>query len=167
LWPASMLLASFRLFFSFVLLQQLVSLVRHGRLLSESVQDLWSPYEPIQRRAAAHIEQQGPDAVPYVLASVEAIAPLTPAQLDMVPRVIAKIGPATVPLLTGNLNHPLADVRVVVVAALGHLKAWWALPELTALVEDTSADVRLALAEAVEGIASAGPSTLRKHWALG
>ncbi len=166
-WPASALLASFRLFFSFVLLQQLVSLVRHGRLLSESVQDLWSPYEPIQRRAAAHLEQQGPDAVSYVLASVEAIAPLTPAQLDMVPRVIAEIGPATVPILTGNLNHPLADVRAVAVAALGHLKAWWALPALLAVVDDSSAEVRLALAEAIERSASPGTAALRKHWALG
>src|SRR5205807_4603024 len=96
-WPATTLLVSFRLFFSFVLLQQLVSLVRHGRLLGESVLDLWSPYEPIQRRAADLLRQQGPDAIPVVLASIEAVAPLSAEQRDMLPQVLADIGPAAVP----------------------------------------------------------------------
>src|SRR5205823_4799435 len=93
-WQASVLQASFRVFFSFVLLQQLVSLVRHGRLLGESVLDLWSPYEPIQRRAADHLRQQGPDAVPVLLASIEAVAPLSAEQRTLLPQVL-EIGRAS------------------------------------------------------------------------
>src|SRR5262249_54864002 len=146
-WPASMLLLSFRLFFSFVLLQQLVSLVRHGRLLDESVQDLWSPYEPIQRRAAEHLKQQGPDAVGVLLVAVESTAPLTAEQRELLPEVLAEIGPAAVPLLSRNLSHPSDDVRAVAIATLGHLRAWWALQELSAAAsEDSSPHVRLALA---------------------
>lgn len=166
-WPATALLVSFRLFFSFVLLQQLVSLVRHGRLLGESVQDLWSPYEPIQRRAAEHLKRQGPDAVAVVLAAIETVAPLTAEQRTMLPQVLAEIGPAAVPLLSRSLDHPSADVRAVSLATLGHLQAWWALPELNSATDDAAADVRLALAGALEDIASLGPNAMRKQWSLG
>lgn len=166
-WQASVLLASFRLFFSFVLLQQVVSLVRHGRLLGESVLDLWSPYEPIQRRAADHLRQQGPDAVPVVLGSVELLSPLTAEQRELVPRVLAEIGPASVPILSNSLRHPNDDVRAVAIAALGHLQAWWALPELASAAEDGSMEVRVALATALEEIGGIGVPLIRKQWALG
>ena len=50
-WPASTLLAVFKAFFVFVMLQQIFASLRQGKLLAETITDFWSPHEPIHERA--------------------------------------------------------------------------------------------------------------------
>ncbi len=50
-WPASTLLAGFKLFFTMVLLAQIFASLRQGKLLAETITDFWSPHEPIHERA--------------------------------------------------------------------------------------------------------------------
>ncbi len=52
-WPASALLAGFKVFFTFVLLHQIFASLRQGKLLAETIADFWSPHEPIHDRACS------------------------------------------------------------------------------------------------------------------
>src|SRR5205823_10067254 len=85
----------------------------------------------------------------------------------LIPQVLANIGPATVPLLSRSLDHPSDDVRAVAIAALGNVRAWWALPNLSEAAEDPSPAVRISLTTTLEEIARLGVPTIRKQWALG
>jgi len=58
-WPASMLLAGFKAFFSLVLLQQVFASLRQGKLLAETITDFWSPHGPIHERARTTLAQFG------------------------------------------------------------------------------------------------------------
>ena len=58
-WQASLLLASFRTFFTFVLLQQIFASIRQGSLLAETIIDFWSPHESIHQRARNALPQYG------------------------------------------------------------------------------------------------------------
>jgi len=165
-WQSSTLLVLFRAFFITVLLQQLFTAIRHLRLIQESVRDLWSPHEPIQRRAGENLTQQGVLAVRYLLRSMETIAVLTPEQRRLLPRVLAGIGPATVALLVRRLKHTNAHIREVVIAALGLLQAIGALPKLIRAAQDESEGVRLQLTETLAELCQAGSTGLRKRWLI-
>jgi HEAT repeat protein len=165
-WPASTLLVLFRAFFITVLLQQLFTAIRHLRLIQDSVRDLWSPHEPIQRRAGENLTQQGVLAVRYLLRSMETIAALTPEQRQLLPRVLAGIGPASVGLLVRRLKHLNPHIREVVMAALGQLQAIGALPQLIRAAQDDSEGVRLQLTGTLAELCQAGGSGLRKRWQM-
>jgi HEAT repeat protein len=165
-WPASTLLVIFRSFFTLILLQQIMAALRYFRLIEESVKDFWSPHEPIQRLAGQNLAQQGTQAVQYLLQSMEQLAYLTPEQREMLPAVIAQVGPDVTPLLVAHLPHPNPVVREVAVAALGELHALETLPALAAAREDPSESVRLSLAAALGVIYTTGTTAVRKRWRL-
>jgi HEAT repeat protein len=165
-WPSSALLMLFRSFFVTVLLQQLFSSIRLNRLLDESIQDVWSPHEPIQRRAWEALTQQGVRVVRQLLQSIQKVEFLTPEQRQLIPEVLAQIGPSAVPYLVPHLDDPNENVRLVAVSTLGRLQALAALPWLLRAVRDPSEAVRLGLAEALEAIFSPGARAVQKQWGL-
>ncbi len=164
-WPASILLAAFRTFFVFVLLQQFFASLRQGRLLAETIADFWSPHEPIFERARNALPQYGALAIQPLLLSLRSTSSLTREQQDQLPLVLATIGPSTIPALTRHLQDPQAHVRTIAVAALGRLHALDSVPLLVALGRDPSEVVRQNLAEAlgVIGIARIQPGRTRGH----
>src|SRR6185312_8003771 len=102
-WPAGTLLSLFKTFFTLVLLQQIFASVRRGRLLAETISDFWSPHPPIHDRARVSLPQHGPGAVRPLLLSLRGVEVLTAEQRTYIPRIIADIGPATIPILTQHL----------------------------------------------------------------
>ncbi len=84
-WPASALLAGFKVFFTLILLQQLFASVRRGKLLSETIAEFWSPHEPIAERARLSLPQHGVGAVRPLLQSLRSIEFLTKEQRDQNP----------------------------------------------------------------------------------
>ena len=71
-WPASLLLGTYKTFFTLVLLQQVFASLRRGRLLAETIADFWSPHPPIHERAAHALPQHGAAAAAPLLASLRA-----------------------------------------------------------------------------------------------
>jgi HEAT repeat protein len=166
-WPASTLLVLFKTFVTTILLQQIFASVRQLRLLGETIQELWSPHEPIRARARGSLPQHGAGAVGPLLRSLREVAFLTAQQRQTLPCVLAAIGPQAVPLLLKQLRTaPEENVRAAVVAALGHLGALEALPALVPLAEDPSEWVRQALVESLRLMAGPGGRTIRKKWSL-
>lgn len=160
-WPATILIAVFRSFFTLVLLQQIFASIRQGRLLAETIADFWSPHEPIQQRARNALPQYGSAAIGPLLLSLRSVSVLTKEQRDQVPQILAAIGPTTIPTLVRHLLDPHEHVRAVSAAALGHLNAREGLPQLTALARDPSDHVRQSLADGLGLIASAAARTDR------
>src|SRR5262249_28982300 len=105
-WPASTLLALFKSFFSLVLLQPIFTCGRRGRLLGEVLNDFWRPPSPIHERAWGALSQHGPGVVQPLLASLRGTEALTAEQRARIPRIIADIGPAAVPILVGHVKDP-------------------------------------------------------------
>ena len=155
-WPAAVMLAAFRSFFTLILLQQVFASVRQGRLLSETIADFWSPHEPIHDRARNALPQFGAAAIGPVLVSLREMTSLTKEQRDQLPVILAAIGPSTVPALVRHLDDPHEHVRAVAAGALGHLLRREATPEVAALVGDPSDLVRLSATEALGAIAADG-----------
>jgi HEAT repeat protein len=158
-WPAATLLAAFKTFFTLVLLQQIFASVRQGQALVEAVTDFWSPHVPIHERARNALPQYGVGVVDPLLASLRGVPALTREQRDQLPRVIAGIGPAAVPLLVPHLADPHEGVRAVTAAALGRLQALDALPALAGLVTDPSEFVRQEVTIALGVIGGPGVKT--------
>ncbi len=165
-WPASMLLVLFRVFFTAVLLQQILSFFGKVRLIQECVRDFWSPHEPIQRRAGENLAQLGGRAVDNLLRSVELIEYMTPEQRDLLLRIIGTVGPSTIPLLVGRLDSPRPLVREIAMVGLGRLRALETLPRLVTSATDENEGVRLSLVEALEMVASEEPAAIRRRWRL-
>ncbi|WP_439621285.1 HEAT repeat domain-containing protein, partial [Gemmata sp.] len=155
LWPAAVLLAAFRSFFTLVLLQQVFASVRQGRILAETITDFWSPHEPIHDRARNALPQFGVAAISPLLLSLREMDSLTKEQRDRLPQVLAAIGPSTVPTLVEHLSDPHEHVRAVAAGTLGLLQAREATAEIAAAVGDASDLVRLSAAEALGRIAAA------------
>ena len=110
-WPASALLIAFRMFFSFVLLQQLFASLRQGRLLSETITDLWSPHEPIHERARNALPQYGPAAIEPLLISLRNVTSLTKEQREQLPEVLCvAFGHCLIGVLG---NHEVCLAKVV------------------------------------------------------
>jgi HEAT repeat protein len=148
-WPATTLLRGFRVFFTFVLLQQIFASVRQGRLLTETIADFWSPHEPIRERAHTALPQYGAVAIGPLLLSLRSVQTLTKEHRDRLPEILATIGPSIIPGLVRNLHDPHEHIRAVVVATLGRLQAVEIAGHLAQLAEDPSDIVRQSLAEAM------------------
>ncbi len=159
-WPASVLLAGFKMFFTLVLLQQIFASLRQGKLLAETITDFWSPHEPIHERARNALPQYGAAAIGPLLLSLRSVASLTKEQRDQLPIILATIGPATIPTLLNYLNDAQEDVRGVVVSTLGRLRAQDAVPLIVPLAQDSADLVRQAVAVALGMIAGKGAAPL-------
>ncbi|VTU01919.1 heat repeat-containing protein : HEAT repeat-containing protein OS=Singulisphaera acidiphila (strain ATCC BAA-1392 / DSM 18658 / VKM B-2454 / MOB10) GN=Sinac_5393 PE=4 SV=1: HEAT_2: HEAT_2: HEAT_EZ: HEAT_2: HEAT_2: HEAT_2 [Gemmataceae bacterium] len=155
MWPAAVLLAAFRSFFTLVLLQQVFASVRQGRILAETITDFWSPHESIHDRARNALPQFGVAAISPLLVSLRQMDSLTKEQRDRLPQVLAAIGPSTVPTLVEHLTDPHEHVRAIAAGTLGLLQAREATAEIAAAVGDASDLVRLSAAEALGRIAAA------------
>jgi HEAT repeat protein len=155
-WPAVTMVALFKGFFTLVLLQQVFASVRESKLLGETIEDFWSPHEPIHLRAVSTLPVHGLNAIVPLLASLRSREVLTREQREQLPRLLAEIGPAITPLLLTHLRDPNPDVRAVAVAALGRLRATDALPRLLRLADDPNDAVRLHVVEALGAIGEAG-----------
>ncbi|QJX00524.1 HEAT repeat domain-containing protein [Frigoriglobus tundricola] len=153
-WPAAVMQAAFRSFFTLILLQQVFASVRQGRLLSETIADFWSPHEPIHDRARNALPQFGAAAIGPILVSLREMTALTKEQRDQLPLVLAAIGPSTIPMLVRHLTDPHEHVRAVAAGALGLLRTGDVAPQLAALVGDPSDLVRTSAVEALGSIAA-------------
>jgi HEAT repeat protein len=161
-WPAKALLAAFKAFFTLVLLQQLFASMRRGKLLSETIAEFWSPHEPIAERARLSLPQHGVGAVRPLLLSLRSIEFLTKEQRGQIPRVLADIGPAALPILTRHLHDVHENVRAIAAGAVGCLHALDAAPELVKLRHDPSDWVRESMVEALGKIGGASAGVVRR-----
>jgi len=148
-WPAALLLTTFKMFFTLVLLQKLFASIRQGALLSETISDLWSPHEPIYERARHALPQYGPTVVGPLLTSLGSIVSLTKEQREQLPAILATIGPGSIPTLIAHLDDTPAHVRAIAIATLGHLHARSALSKIASFCRDPSDLVRLNLVDAL------------------
>jgi HEAT repeat protein len=165
-WPASTLLVLFNSFFTLVLLQQIFAAIRRFKLLGETIQDYWSPHQPIHDRAGLALATFGTNAIEPLLRSLRTVDSLTASQRAEIATILADIGTMTVPVLVKHLHNPSETVRAVAVSALGRLHALEALPALSHTTQDASEMVRQSLVEALGTIASPGSKTLRKKWSI-
>jgi len=159
-WPASTLLAMFRMFFTLVLLQQIFASLRLGQLLTETITDFWSPHEPIHERARNALPQYGAGAIEPLLLSLHSVASLTKEQRDQLPPILATMGPAIIPALCRHLGDPYEHVRAVAAAALGRLHACDQVPRLVQLADDPRDVVRQSMVEALGLITAPGAPTV-------
>jgi HEAT repeat protein len=166
-WPASILLAGFKAFFSLVLLQQIFASLRQGKLLAETITDFWSPHEPIHDRARNALAQYGVRAIRPLLVSLRSVPSLTKEQRDQLPLILATIGPSTIPALVRHLHDPHEHVRAIAAAALGQLHALDTVPLLAALGQDPSAVVRQSVVEALGILGGAATELSPKKRRLG
>jgi HEAT repeat protein len=161
-WPASLLLACFRSFFTLVLLQQIFASLRHGRLLAETIADFWSPHEPIHERARSALPEYGTGIITPLLGSLRTIPALTSEQREQLPLVLAGVGPGAIPALVGHLDDPHEGVRAMCAATLAHLGAIDTVPLLAPLVRDSSEAVRQSLVDGLGILGAAGASLAQK-----
>ena len=165
-WPASTLLAGFKVFFTLVLLHQIFASLRQGKLLAETITDFWSPHEPIHERARNALPVYGTLAISPLLGSLRLVPSLTKEQRDQLPLILETIGPSIIPALVRHLHDPHEHVRAIVAAALGHLRALEAVPLLAPLVRDPSEVVRQSVVEAL-GVLGEPPAGTRPYPASG
>jgi HEAT repeat protein len=163
-WPASTLLNLYKAFFTLVLLQQLFAAVRNAWLLGATIDDFWSPYQPVHLRARNTLPLYGLAAIGPLLGSLRSRGVLTREQREQLPGILADMGPAIVPVLTTHLRDPQPDVRAVTVAALGQLRAFAALPALLPLTEDPSDFVRQNLVTALGNLGATDGSGARQAY---
>ena len=160
-WPASTLLAGFKLFFTMVLLAQIFASLRQGKLLAETITDFWSPHEPIHERARNALPTYGTLAIGPLLRSLRSVPSLTKEQRDQLPLILETIGPSIIPALVRHLRDPHEHVRAIVAAALGKLHALESVPSVAALAQDPSEVVRQSVVEALGNLGSSGPGQAR------
>lgn len=155
-WPASTLLTIYKTFFTVILLQQLFAAVRNLNLLGQTIDDFWSPYEPIHLRARSTLPLYGLSAISPLLLSLRLRGALTKEQREQLPGILADMGPAIVPMLTLHLRDPHPDVRGVAIAALGQLRTSQALALLLHFADDPSDVVRQNLVMALGELGTTG-----------
>ncbi len=150
--PASLLLAGFRTFFTFVLLQQLFASLRQGNLLAETITDFWSPHKPIHERARNALPQYGDLGIEPLLLSLRSVGSLTREQRDQLPLILTAIGPSVIPALVLALRDPEVQVRTNAAHALARLDALPAdaIPLLVACTADLSDALRINAALALK-----------------
>lgn len=158
-WPASSLLAGFKILFTLVLLHQIFASLRQGKLLAETITDFWSPHEPIHERARHALPVYGTLAIGPLLGSMRRVPSLTREQRDQLPLILETIGPSIIPTLVRHLRDPHEHVRGIVAAALGHLRAVESVPLLAPLVRDPGEVVRQSVVEALGMLACPGPGS--------
>jgi len=162
-WPASALLAGFKLFFTVVLLHQISASLRQGKLLAETIADFWSPHQPIHERARHALPIYGTVAIAPLLGSLRSVKSLTKEERDQLPLILETIGPSIIPALVRHLRDPHEHVRAIVAAALGHLHALETVPSLAVLVRDPSDGVRQSVVEALGILGSPWPRPARTN----
>jgi HEAT repeat protein len=86
---------------------------------------------------------------------------LTKEQRDLLPPILAAIGPSAIPALIRHLLDPDDQMRAIAVAALGHLHTRDEIPLLVHLAQDPSDLVRQNLVESLGRIGTASPHTGR------
>ena len=160
-WPASSLLAGFKLLFTLVLLHQIFASLRQGKLLAETITDFWSPHVPIHERARNALPAFGTLAIGPLLGSLRLVPSLTREQRDQLPMILETIGPSIIPTLIRHLHDPHEHVRAIVAAALGQLGPPESVPLVAELVVDTSEIVRRSAVEALGVLASPRPGSAR------
>jgi hypothetical protein len=84
-WPASTLLEGFKLFFTMVLLNQIIASLRQGKLLTETIADFWSPHESIHERARTALPVYGILAIAPLLGTLRSVTTMTKEQRDQLP----------------------------------------------------------------------------------
>ncbi len=146
--PATLLLSGFKSFVMFVLLERIFAALRQGRLLAETIEDFFSPHQPIHDRARYALPHYGIRALRPLLASLQNTK-LTPEQRKEMPQIVAEIGPDTVPWLLNGLRDPDETIRLLAVATLGELGALEALPALLGLKAEATEHLRRARIEAL------------------
>jgi len=166
-WPASALLAGFRVFFTLVLLHQIFASLRQGKLLAETIADFWSPHQPIHDRACSALPIYGTVAIEPLLGSLRRVTSLTKEQRHEIPLILETIGPSIIPALLRHLRDPNEDVRAIVAAALGHLHALEAVPGLAAVAKDPSDVVRQSVVAAMGSLGSSSTGSARTQRGLG
>ncbi len=166
-WPASALLAGFKMLFTLVLLHQIFASLRQGKLLAETITDFWSPHEPIHERARNALPVYGILAIRPLLGSMRLVPLLTREQRDQLPLILETIGPSIIPALVRHLHDPHEHVRAIVAVALGHLRALESVPLLTPLVRDPGEVVRQSAVEALGMLACPGPGSAHTRPGLG
>ena len=162
-WPASTLLAGFKMFFTLVLLHQIFASLRQGKLLAETITDFWSPHEPIHERARNALPSYGTVAIGPLLRSLRTVPSLTKEQRDQLPLILETIGPSIIPALVRHLRDPHEHVRAIVAAALGQLNAMETVPSLIALGHDPSELVRQNVVESLGILVSFRPGHPRTN----
>ena len=162
-WPASALLAGFKVFFTFVLLHQIFASLRQGKLLAETIADFWSPHEPIHDRACGALAIYGTVVIGPLLGSLRLVPSLTKEQRTEIPLILETIGPSIIPALVRHLHDPHDDVRAIAAAALGHLHALETVPVLATLANDPSETVRQSVVAAMGALGSSSTRSARAH----
>ena len=162
-WPASALLAGFKVFFTFVLLHQIFASLRQGKLLAETIADFWSPHEPIHERACGALPIYGTVAIGPLLGSLRLVPSLTKEQRTEIPLILETIGPSIIPALVGHLHDPHEHVRAIAAAALGHLHALETVPVLAELANDPSDVVRQSVVAALGSLGCPSTAAPRAH----
>jgi len=155
-WQASLLLTSFRTFFTFILLQQIYASIRQGSLLAETITDFWSPHESIHQRARNALPQYGARAIEPLLKGLQSARSLTKEQRDQLPPILAALGPAAIPVLVRNLGDADEQIRAIAVGALGYLHSRDEIQALVELAQDPSDMVRQNLVATLGRIAAGG-----------
>jgi HEAT repeat protein len=166
-WPASALLAGFKVFFTFVLLHQIFASLRQGKLLAETIADFWSPHEPIHDRACGALPIYGTVAIGPFLGSLRLVPSLTKEQRTEIPLILETIGPSIIPALVRHLRDQDDDVRAIAAAALGHLHALETVPVLAELANDPSDVVRQSVVAALGSLGCPSTGSGRNHRGLG
>ena len=165
-WPASALLAGFKVFFTFVLLHQIFASLRQGKLLAETIADFWSPHEPIHDRACGALPIYGIVAIGPLLRSLRLVPSLTKEQRTEIPLILETIGPSIIPALVRHLRDQDDDVRAIAAAALGHLHALETVPVLAALANDPSDVVRQSVVAALGSLGCSSTGSGRSQRGL-
>ena len=134
-WPASALLVGFKLFFTLVLLHQIVA-----SLSEASCSHKQSPISGARTSrsiagAEPHLPVYGMIAIGPLFALLRSITTLTKEQRDQLPLILANIGPSIIPRVR-HLHDSHEFVRSTVVGACRHSAStsWcphWRLPALT------------------------------------
>lgn len=153
-WPSTALLTVFRMFFAFILVQQIIASVRQGLVLSETISDMWNPSEPINERAFHAFPQYGPAAVDPLLTSLGEMPSLPKELRERLHQMLADIGPAAIPALARHLRSEHEHVRAIAASTIGQLKIRGTAVLLAPLSHDPSEIVRECSMEALGSLAS-------------
>jgi HEAT repeat protein len=161
-WPASMLAAAFKIFFTVVLLHQVFASLRHSKILTETIADFWSPHEPIHDRARNALPVFGIMAIDPLLRSLRSVSSLTKEQRDRLPYVMETMGPSIIPALIRHLRDSHEHVRAIAASALGRLHAMDSLDLLVSQARDPSEIVRQSVVEALGVLGGHASGAARK-----
>ena len=160
-WPAKTLLAGFKIFFTMVLLHQILASLRQGKLIAETISDFWSPHEPIHLRekCTPRFRYSGHQSAPAFFEFNLCADQGTKRKASSYP---GDDGTVDYSRFLRHLNDPNEHVRSVVVAGLGLLHSIESIPLVADLSQDPSPFVRQSVAEALGVLGKQGAVVTRK-----